>query len=400
MSAASASRSGDNAREVKLAIAKSPRRFRSAAICANAVPIPRGDAFASVLGPEAINELPDDPDEMERELKEMAGPGAVMRVNGFRGGKLPPKDQIAQIRFHRNMFAADTHEAGFISVDIITKPGLENWKGATNAGFRDSAFNARNAFAPAKGDERNQRYSFSLSGPIWKKRTSLALNATGVNAFDAQTIFAALPSGGFADSIRKPADTLNLSARLEHALTPKQMLRVEVQRNHQALDNQGVGNFDLIDRAYSQSADEQLFRASLTGSLRTRAFNEFRFQWRSQDTAFTPASEAPAVLVLNAFDSGGAQIAGAQAAGELEIADDLDIAVGRHALRTGWLVEAGRYGTTSAATAPVPSRSRASMRSSRDSRQPSRATSAIRGSRRRRCRPPSIFRTTIACARR
>ena len=81
----------------------------------------------------------------------------------------------------------------------------------------------------------------------------------------------------------------------------------------------------------------------LTGSLRTRAFNEFRFQWRSQDTAFTPASEAPAVLVLNAFDSGGAQIAGAQAAGGLEIADDLDIAVGRHALRTGWLVEAGRY---------------------------------------------------------
>ena len=34
------------------------------------------------------------------------------------------KDQIQQIRFRRNMFAADTHEAGFISIDITTKPGL------------------------------------------------------------------------------------------------------------------------------------------------------------------------------------------------------------------------------------------------------------------------------------
>ena len=32
------------------------------------------------------------------------------------------------------MFAADTHEPGFISVDITTKPGLENWRGATNIG--------------------------------------------------------------------------------------------------------------------------------------------------------------------------------------------------------------------------------------------------------------------------
>src|SRR4029434_7285883 len=85
---------------------------------------PRSDAFATVLGQAEINELPDDPDEMERVLRDMAGPGAVMRVNGFRGGRLPPKDQIAQIRFRRNMFAADAHEPGLMSVDIVTKPGL------------------------------------------------------------------------------------------------------------------------------------------------------------------------------------------------------------------------------------------------------------------------------------
>src|ERR1044072_6949969 len=104
-----------------------------------------------------------------------AGPGAVLRVNGFRGGRMPPKDQIAQIRFRRNMFAADAHEPGFMAVDIITQPGLDNWRGSTNLGVRDDVLSARNAFAPVKGDERNGRFGLSLNGPLWKKHTSLSL---------------------------------------------------------------------------------------------------------------------------------------------------------------------------------------------------------------------------------
>ena len=336
-------RAGDNAQVVKLAIAKVAETIQVGRDPRDSALDPRGDAFATVLGPDAVNELPDDPDEMERVLQDMAGPGAVMRVNGFRGGKLPPKDQIAQIRFHRNMFAADTHEPGFISVDIITKPGLENWKGSTNAGFRDSTLTARNAFAPVKGDERNQRYSLSLSGPVWKKHTSVALTATGVDAFDAKTIVAALPSGYLSDSIRRPSGAMNVSARVEHALTPKQMLRAEAQSNHNRLDNQGVGDFDLAERGYQQTLNERVLRASVTGALGKTAYNEFRFQWRSQQTMFTPASQAPAVLVLNAFDSGGAQLDGSQTAGEVELADDLDITAGKHALRAGILIDAGRY---------------------------------------------------------
>jgi hypothetical protein len=99
-----------------------------------------------------------------------------MRVNGFRGGHLPPKGQIQQIRFRRNMFAADMHEPGFVSVDITTKPGIDNWRGSTSLGFRDTALSARNVFAPVKGDEQHERYGFSLSGPLWKQHTSLALS--------------------------------------------------------------------------------------------------------------------------------------------------------------------------------------------------------------------------------
>src|SRR5262245_61339936 len=122
-------RAGDNRREVKLAIAKLAETVDVGRDPRERASEPGSDAFGPILGQAQIDELPDDPDEMEQALKDMAGPGAVLRVNGFRGGRLPSKDQIQQIRFRRNMFAADTHEAGNISVDITTKPGLERWRG-------------------------------------------------------------------------------------------------------------------------------------------------------------------------------------------------------------------------------------------------------------------------------
>ena len=85
---------------------------------------------------------------MEQMLEQMAGPGAVMRINGFRGGQLPPKSQIRQIRFRMNSYAAENHDAGGFGIDILTKPGTDAWRGMSSFGFRDESLNARNAFAP------------------------------------------------------------------------------------------------------------------------------------------------------------------------------------------------------------------------------------------------------------
>jgi hypothetical protein len=338
-------RSGDNSRTVRLQIAKFAETVQVNRDPRERASDPRGDAFSTILGQAEINELPDDPDQMEQVLKDMAGPGAVLRLNGFRGGRLPPKDQIAQIRFRRNMFAADAHEPGFMAIDVTTKPGLDNWRGSTNLGFRDDVLSARNAFAPEKGDERNSRLALSLTGPLWKKHTSLSLSVDGTNAYDSKTIVAQTPDGYFNDMVQRPTDTMNGSARVEHALTKTQLLRVEGQRNHTANDNLGVGDYDLIDRAYRQVRDEDVFRASIAGSIRKALFNEFRFQWRAQDILYAPASRAPAVLVLNAFNAGGAQLDGGQSITQIEIADDLDIARGKHAMRTGALLERGAYDT-------------------------------------------------------
>jgi hypothetical protein len=339
-------RAGDNRREVKLKIAKFAETVQVGRDPRERASDPRSDAFATVLDQAQIDELPDDPDEMEQALRDMGGPGSVLRVNGFRGGRLPPKGQIQQIRFRRNMFAADAHEPGFVSIDITTKPGVDNWRGSTSLGFRGAALSARNEFAPVKGDEQHQRYGFNVSGPLWKQHTSLSLSADGVDAFDTKTIVAALPSGYFADSIRRPNDSLNVTARFEHMLTTSQMLRAELQRNHAKTDNLGVGDFDLLERGYRQARRENVLRASNAGAIGKAMYNELRLQWRSDEVTYSPVSAAAAVLVLNAFDAGGAQLAGSRGSNTVSITNDLDIAAGRHAIRAGLQLDAGRYRTS------------------------------------------------------
>src|SRR5262249_56271330 len=71
---------------------------------------PNGAAFSNVLTAEQIAQLPDDPEEFENAINQLAGPGAQIRVNGFRGGKLPPKSQIREIRFPMNPYPPDNHD--------------------------------------------------------------------------------------------------------------------------------------------------------------------------------------------------------------------------------------------------------------------------------------------------
>jgi hypothetical protein len=304
---------------------------------------PRGTSFTTILTEEQISQMPDDPEEFAAMLRQMAGPGATIRVNGFIGGKLPPKSQIREIRFRLNPYAAENHESGFVAVDIYTKPGVDVWHGSLNFGFRDRWLNARNFFAPVRGPERYRRAGFTLDGPLWMGHTSLFLYGEGSLAYDSKTVVAALPDGQFNYVVRRPTHKLNLSARVEHMLTKTHTLRAEYQRNASRQDNLGVGNFDLPDRAYTTDVAEHVLRFADTGMFTRRFVNEFRLQARLQDSDSESASQAPAIIVLNAFNSGGAQVQSDRRARELQLDDNVDFAYESHTMRAGVSIQLGGY---------------------------------------------------------
>ncbi len=305
----------------------------------------RDNGFTQTLTQEQIDSLPDDPDEMADELMRMAGPGAQIFVNGFRGGRLPPKDQIQQIRFHTNSFSAEYHEAGMVRVEVITKPGLGGWRGHTNFGFRDESLNATNAFAKEKGPEQMRRYMVNFQGPIAKGKTGLTMSFDGNSSYDSRTIVAKSPSGQQLNELAvAPSDSMNFNARVEQQIGANGQLQLEYSRRQNDRSNLGVGDFDLPERAYATENSTDTFRVRSTGVIGKKVFSELRFSVIESILSTTSSSTLPAIRVNDAFNAGGAGQMGDRSAREIEIAQNFDFAIGRrHSLRVGALVESGRW---------------------------------------------------------
>ncbi len=334
---------GANRQVVPLAIAKIDEHLSVGRDPSTSASDPRNDRFGTTLSKDQINALPDDPDEMQKVLEEMAGPGSSIRVDGFRGGRLPPKSQIRSIRFAQSMFAAENHAGGMVFVDIVTQPGLGPLRGSLDFSFRDDALNARNAFVPSKGPEQTQQYTLNMSGTLVKDRTSFSLSAGGASLYDSANVFAAVPGGASVAPVRRPSDRINVNGRIDQALSRSHTLRANYQQNGSDQRQVGVGSFDLPERAYARRSDDSLLRLSESGPWSRSIFGETRLQVRRTTTAAESAAELPTVRVLDAFTSGGAQQAGGRSSTEVEYATNVDWARGKHSVRMGALIEGGWY---------------------------------------------------------
>ncbi len=333
-------RRGDNRTTLRLAVASIEQ---TVVVQDQSAADRRDNGFTTTLTQEEIDSLPDDPDELADALARMAGPGAQIFVDGFRGGRLPPKDQIQQIRFHTNSFSAEYHEAGMIRVEVITKPGMGGWRGGSNFGFRDQSLNAKNAFAGEKGSEQMRRYMVNFSGPLAKGRTGLSLSFDGNSSYDSRTIVAQSPTGAALNSLAvAPTDAMNFSARVEHLIGGSAQLRAEYSRRQNERGNLGVGDFDLPERAYATDMNTDTFRLRTTNVIGKKVFSEFRVEFNSSTNATLPGSIEPTIRVNESFTGGGSGQSGERSARELEIAQNFDFTIGRkHSMRAGVQIEAG-----------------------------------------------------------
>jgi len=337
-------RRGANAATVTLAVAISEQ----ITVADQAADDRRDNGFTQTLTADEIDALSDDPDEMAEQLAQMAGPGAQVFVDGFRGGRLPPKDQIQQIRFNSNSFSAEYHEAGMVRVEVITRPGMGGWRGRANFGFRDEALNATNAFATTKDPMQQERYNFSFQGPLAKGKTGISMSVDGTNAYDSRTIRAQSPGDVTVNGLaRNTTQGINANFRVDHAMGQGNQLRAEYERRTNDRGNLGVGDFDLPERAYDTNQVNDTFRLRNTRVLGKKVFSELKFEFTNSENTTDPLSTAPTVRVNDAFTAGGAGQSGARSAREIEIAQNFDFTLRRtHAMRAGVLFEAGWWDST------------------------------------------------------
>lgn len=307
---------------------------------------PKGPSFGSTLTREQLEQLSDDPDILRQQLQDMAGPGAVIKVDSFEGGQLPNKSQIRSIRISRDQFAAEFHNAGGVNIEIITQPGSGPIRMNMNYRMLGDGLSGRSPFTPERGPESNRNIGVGGNGTLIKNKSSF-------NFFYNDTHFHQTPNINIATSdterraealsIRNKTDGFNASVNVDYALTINQTLRLGGGFNNMKNANQGIGQWDTEQRAYDRDNSNGYFRVQQIGPLGRRGFLRTRLQYSQTDTTQTSAFEGPTIRVLDAFTSGGAQVAGGQHAKTVVLASDVDYVRGVHTYRFGAQTDISRW---------------------------------------------------------
>src|SRR5262249_31994969 len=299
------------------------------------------EAFARQLTPDEIAALPEDPEELSLVLRQMVGSDADIRVDGFSGGRLPPGTQIQKVRIRYDIGAASA--GGGPRVDIQTTPGGDRWRNNGGMSVRDAALNARDAFSGKRPSGQARLYSWNVNAPLVRDRTGLSVSVDGSRSIDNQTIHAATPRGTYSDLLEQPSDRIGVWTRIEHRLSPAQTIRAEVGRGVSEARNQGIGQFDLPERAFTRKGSDGEFRLGHHATVRG-VIHDLRFAlgWESSD-AFS-VSDARTIRVLDAFTSGGAQQRGGQRSRALELENELQVSIRQvHQMTSGVSVERSVY---------------------------------------------------------
>jgi hypothetical protein len=288
--------------------------------------------FGSALTREQIDALSDDPEEMRRQLLEMAGGDALIRVDSFEGAALPAKSQIKSIHITRDQFAAENHNAGGLFIDIITQPGLGAIRGGGNFRFRNGALSGRSPFTPTKGAENIKNFGFNFGGTLIRNRSSFSLGVNGMRSYDTSNLNVALPRGMVSQALplRTPRNNVFVNALWDLAVTPDQTLRVSYNHSSNRQENLGIGAYDLPERSFSTENGSHQLRIQHAGPLKRRFFTNTRLMVNRTSGMSRSAVEAPTIYVLDAFTSGGQQVAGGRRSTLVKHASDIAYVGGIH----------------------------------------------------------------------
>jgi hypothetical protein len=316
-------------------------RRRETVVVAGTPPNVRG-GLPRILTPADIAALPDDPEGLERVLRQMAGPGATIVVDGFRSAPMPHKFEIAFIEFRWSELSAELHEAGEVTIEITTRPGTDTAWGSFDATFAPRVAAAREPFAAAAGRTGSSRVFGGLGGPIQRNRSSISVYA-GRRASRRHLPFTGvLP---LADSAAPPilpdiaSSEWFAQLRGTYRLSASALARVSSNLEWTTEADARGSSLDLPERAYTAATTSAAHRASVLWARRPTLVNEVRATLASRTNRWRPETTAPAVYVAGAFWAGGAQREGSRRAANWTLADDLRGQSGRHAWRVGVLVE-------------------------------------------------------------
>jgi hypothetical protein len=305
---------------------------------------------ALVLKEEDLEQLPDDPDDLQADLEALAGPGAGPNgaqffIDGFSGGQLPPKSTIREIRINSNPFSSEYDRPGFGRIEILTKPGSDNYHGQVFVNYGNKVFDSRNPLLTTeRPDYKYEQYSANFGGPISKKasfnldfqKRHIDENALIVGQTLDPTTFAII--NPFTQAVLTPNLQWQVNPRIDYQLNSWNTLVIRYSHSSGSTVG-GVGGFALPTQETQTFTKNNQVQITETAVLGTVAVDETRFQFRNSNSNTNASGDPniPGVNVSSAFNSGGAPFVGGNYTDNrgYELNNILTFTRGAHALKVG-----------------------------------------------------------------
>ena len=278
-----------------------------------------GNASSVVLRGKDLDALGDDPEDLAADLQAMAGPsagpnGGAFYIDGFSGGQIPSKDSILEVRINQNPFSPEYDTLGYGRIEILTKPGGENFHGSLYNNFGDSFWNSRNPYAAEKAPFFLDEYGGSLEGPLSTKASFfIAADGAAINngaiingtTLDPNTFAIINP---FTQVFTIPQRRTTVSPRVDYQLTPNDTLSVRYAFQTVDIQHSGVGSFNLVSTGFHNEGEGNTLQISNTKVLGSSIINQTRFQFDRQTITSISDNAGAQIDVLSAFVGGGAQL--------------------------------------------------------------------------------------------
>jgi len=306
------------------------------------------NANQTVISGKDLDALPDDPDELAAALQALAGPsvgpnGGQIFIDGFTGGNLPSKDSIREIRINQNPFAAENDQPSG-RIDVLTRPGTDKLRGGGSFNFNDESLNSRNPFAISSSKRtpfQLRQYNFNLNGPLVKRKASYFVEFGRVETNDNELIRATVLDSSLnvvqvGQGFLVPKRVTFFSPRFDYAINTNNTLVVRYNYNRFAVENQGVGGFNLPERGFDTVSTNQNIQLTETAVLNPTTINETRFQFTHGVNEQIGNSAIPALNVSGSFNSGGSQVGDAvNTRNSWELNNFTAKQMGQHAIKFG-----------------------------------------------------------------
>ena len=270
--------------------------------------------------------------------------GVALVVNGIEAnGPGVTPSAVQEVKINNNPYSARFSRPGRARLEIITKGGTPNYHGSLNFLFRDSVFDATNAFAIVKPHERRQYYEGSVTGPIGHSKHTSFLLALDEDLQDQQgvvdpTALAAAESLGFdaiPQTVANPTHHFFGSGRIFHDFANGDQFWIGYSYEHRSVENQNVGGTTLPSAGTDTHFLEHEINVSDLHQFSPHWLNQLRFLVGHFDNSVSSISGAPQLAVSGLFTAGGAQADSRRTEYHFDGTDFATYANGRHQLSFG-----------------------------------------------------------------